>query len=211
MSAVSIAPHDRLGPVSPELALVDPVLRKRLQALELARPLGERTPRPWTPEAAEPPGSDGPNGQLDAAREPRTIAISLGRPGLTVLAVASVVAFVLGAKLADPAALTPARVSESASRAQLLPPNDLRGTVDRISQRLAWAPVAGATGYQIAFYHGSDRVFLAHTILPRVDLSPAVRQALPRGSLVWYVWPTRAGHRDSSPVVHSPLPLWLAS
>jgi hypothetical protein len=114
---------------------------------------------------------------------------------------------VLGAKLAGPSALPPADVSGSASTAQLVPPSDLRGTVNRGMQRLAWAPVAGATGYQVAFYHASDRVFLAQTTLPRVDLSWAVRHALPHGSLVWYVWPTHAGRRGSSPVVHSQLSL----
>jgi hypothetical protein len=207
VSAVSIAPADRFEPVSPELALVDPVLRRRLQALEQERPPFQWTPPPRAPAAVQPQGSDVPNAQLASTRGRRTSSSSLGRPGLSVVAIACAAAFVLGAKLAGPSALPPAAVNGPASSAQLVPPSDLRGTVNRSRQRLAWAPVAGATGYQVAFYHQSERVYLAHTTLPRVDLSWAVRQALPHGALVWYVWPTHGGRPDSSPVVHSQLSL----
>jgi hypothetical protein len=206
VSAVSIALADRLGPVSPELALVDPELRKRLQALEQARCSVLRPP-PRLRKAAEPPEDNAPDGQLQVASGPRTIPFSRGRPGLTVVALACAAAFVLGAKVAGPSDLTPAQATGSASTAQLLPPSDLRGTVNRSPQRLAWAPVAGATGYEVALYKESNRVFVTHTTLPSVELSRTVRQTLPHGLLAWYVWPIRAGLRDPSPVVRSQLSL----
>jgi hypothetical protein len=195
MSAISPVRIDRVGPVSPELALVDPVLRRRLQALELARTPVNLTP-PGAANADEPVGDDAPKERLGTTSEPRTISVSLSRTWLTVVAVASAAAFVLGAKLASQTELMPAQATATAS---LSPPSDLRGTVDRSTRRLTWAPIAGATGYLVAFYDHSDRVFVAHTALPRVELSWAVRQAFPHGSLAWYVWPTHAGLRDSSP------------
>ncbi len=206
VSATPLAPPDLTELVSPELALVDPVLRRRLQALAPTPPPLHQAP-PRVARAAGSAGGDTPEEALRTADEPRTTHISFGRVRLGGIALASCIAFVLGAKLAGPADLTATQATPSASAAQLSPPNDLRAAVDRSVQRLAWAPVAGATGYEVAFYKGGDRVFHSQTPRPWVDLSGAVRQALPPGSLTWYVWPTRCGLRDATPVVRSQLSL----
>jgi hypothetical protein len=205
MNALPATEYDRLGPVSPELALVDPALRRTLQGMaqESTRPVLSRpSPRPMlVGQSAEG------RGQADAPPASTRIPPSERRVGLVVVVIASAVAFVLGAKFAGSSELRPAQVASAyASQlpaSQLPAPPQASHTLSGGSQRLEWAPVVGADGYEVAIYREGRRVYEARTPVPRLELSPSVRQELPRGILAWYVWPTRRGVRDGSPNVSS--------
>jgi hypothetical protein len=73
-------------------------------------------------------------------------------------------------------------------------------------QRFTWAPVSGATAYDVAFYRGTVPVFNARTQAPTIAIR--VRGAasrLPPGTYRWYVWPVRRGKVDRVAVVNSTL------
>jgi hypothetical protein len=201
-----VTPLDRDELVSPELALVDPVLRRRLLAIgeEFARTSAEPA---GTPAAAAPRAAPALVGaQPDpAVPGPVPVDVPQRRVGLGVVAVASTVAFVLGAKVAGPSSLS-ANQAPGAAPARLSSLAD-RGSVDPAAQRLAWPAVRGATGYEVAIYGDRRRVFASQTASPSLRLAPAMQRSLPRGPLTWYVWAIRAGVRDTTAVVESPLSL----
>ena len=200
MSASWATELDRQGPVSPELALVDPALRRRLLqglAQERLGPAARSGPSP-SPVAQFPDHA----AQADARSEPGKVRPPEPRVGLVVVVIASVVAFVLGAKFAGSPELSPAQVG-AAYAAQLPAAPRPSHVLSPGLQRLAWAPVAGADGYEVAIYHGGRRVYDVRTAVPTLELSSSVWRDLPRGVLAWYVWPTRNGVRDASPVVRS--------
>ena len=159
--------------------------------------VGSTLTRPSAPARSPKRG-----GQAETRPEPARIRPSQPRVGLVVVVIASAVAFVLGAKFAGSPELSPAKVASA--YASLLPTApDPPHAISRGAQRLEWAPVAGADGYEVAIYRGGQRVYFAHTAVPRLDLSSSVRRGLPSGTLAWYVWPTRKGVPDTSPIVHS--------
>ena len=182
--------------VSPELALVDPVLRQRLLSLA-----GECTPVQIPPP---PPSRTRCAVQL---RHGASWGLAPRRPGFTLPSAAA-------GRWSSPSRLRSrscsgrsSRVRPSSARrrsawasASQLPVAPRLHVLSRGSQRLEWAPVAGADGYEVAIYRGGQRVFAAHTPVPRLDLAWSVRRELPRGILAWYVWPTRKGGiEDTSP------------
>lgn len=199
--------------VSPELVLVDPELRYQLLSTPSDRAWSVEfvtRPRPAR-EHESAPGVDG------RAAVVQTLGHTLAkheyrRAWRTAAAAAAVVsAFVLGAKVAHPTYVSLPGVSGSSTSASadLTPPATPRHTVERGEQQLVWLPVAGASGYDLALYRGSERVFKTHTTAPRVMLSEATRERLPPGPLIWDVWPSGVGLKDAAPIVHSQI--WLSS
>ena len=78
--------------------------------------------------------------------------------------------------------------------------------------KLAWAPAAGATAYDIDLLRGSKRVF--HTRTRQTSIVIAVRKgtrgpagSLPPGEYEWIVWPVVGGQRSAQAIVRSPLKL----
>jgi hypothetical protein len=78
--------------------------------------------------------------------------------------------------------------------------------------KLAWAPAAGATAYDIDLLRGSKRVF--HVRTHQASIVIAVRTgpngpagSLPAGQYEWIVWPVVNGKRAPQAIVRSPLKL----
>jgi len=77
-------------------------------------------------------------------------------------------------------------------------------------QRFAWAPVVGASSYEVELFRGSSKVFEADTRRPVLTI-PArwifeqKRQTLRPGTYRWYVWPVSSGTRATTAVVQAML------
>jgi hypothetical protein len=198
---------DQLGPVSPELALVDPELRRRLLAIgqETTARLPNWAPGPREhlhPEAEEEPVASGDRGERAALLPPRRRATYL-----TLVVAASMIAFVLGAKLAAPSSLGWPAAPAFGSQAQMTPPSNRLASIEAGASELAWARSAGASGYEVAIDRGGRTVFDARTTAPEIFLTPSEQAAIPRGSLTWFVWPLQTSGQAGPPVVQSKLVL----
>ena len=78
------------------------------------------------------------------------------------------------------------------------------------SRRFAWAPFAGASGYRVEFYRGSELIFGAGTrqaqiAIPATWKSSGRVQRLEPGEYRWYVWPIVDQRRASSAIVQAKL------
>jgi hypothetical protein len=98
------------------------------------------------------------------------------------------------------AATTSTQPSSDGSPAETVPP----------VRRFAWAPVHGATGYEVATYKDDVPVFRARTKTPNIvipERSPQKGSAplLAPGTYQWYVWPVRNGQPDRVALVRSTL------
>ena len=84
------------------------------------------------------------------------------------------------------------------------------------SQRLAWAPVAGADAYEIQLFSGAELLLQRRTTTASFDV-PKRWQArgkwvsLAPGTYRWYVWSIRDGERDERAVVQSQLTITSAA
>jgi hypothetical protein len=190
--------------VSPELALVDPELASALRA-GLAR-----APRPSSPAA---PGA---RIRVPAPAPP-------ARPAWRAAAVASailVALFVLvdlrvggrneGAPGVETAQLGTVPPSTGRKPGQTAPKGRKPTPAAPASRRFAWAPVAGASGYEVEFFRGESRVFSGRSsraalTLPARWRIAGRRESLTPGRYRWYVWPIVAGKRSSSAVVRATL------
>lgn len=114
----------------------------------------------------------------------------------------------------------PARVSPRASErptptkratsAPASPARTKRATPPE-KRTFAWAPVAGAAGYEVQLFRGPDRLLLKRTRDSRLELSASWRYEdrrveLRPGTYRWYVWPVESsGAVSSKPVVQATL------
>jgi hypothetical protein len=193
--------------VSPELVLVDPLLRRRLLTMpQQGDGRSEEDGSGRAGAAAHSAARDGVDHRALPAPESAPPPAPERRPRLALVGVAIAAAFVLGAKLAGPSYVTPPQAIASTATGGLSSSIGPPGTVSRQTRRLSWAPVGGATGYEVAIYSRTGRVFAAHTSVPEVavPLSGGVRR--PAGPLTWYVWPVRAGVRAATPILRSNFP-----
>lgn len=210
-------------PVTPELALVDPELRRRL--------LADAPPDP-VPRLRQGGGSSAfalPV-EIPTRTEPGD-----GRPSyrgrltgpLVVAACSSLLTLGIGAAVLE---LRPDHRSSGASHAAIGPPATTTRSATGVSAtttarrppkapaaphelRFSWAAVAGATSYDVAFYaHGvHDRLVLELTtqtptaVVKVLKTGSKAAHALAPGPYRWYVWPVRATGRDSVAVVRSTL------
>lgn len=209
--------------VSPELALVDSELAARLRArlpqgrapfrlVAGAPPLRPDALRPVLPSAGERPtwqsiaalgaavvvavglllnlesrpggASRSPSASPSATNEDASADVTRGAPPST-----------------DDVTTTPAsgrsgRPPKRASRLQ--------------ARRFAWAPIDGASAYQVEFFRGSRRVFAGKTTHAQLTLPARWKLegrpwSLSPGTYRWYVWPIVAGLRSTTAVVRSNL------
>jgi hypothetical protein len=174
--------------VSPELALVDPELRRRLIRELASQEPQERHVAP-TESCDESPA---------APARPR----SRRRVGLEVVLVPLVAAVGYSVAMLVSSSPPPS-LGVGAARPSASAPSHHR--------RLAWAPVAGATAYDVALYAGSRRVYLerSRTASVQIGVNPGGggTATVAPGTYEWYVWPVRHGRRDASAIVRSRLVL----
>jgi hypothetical protein len=218
------------GPISPELALVDPELRALLlersadDAGHFRRLAQRATPAAGASEPATRPARRHGKGPAVAAAFGSLVAIGIG------------VASMWGHSGADRSPATAseiARASEPtppaahvATATTLVPPPHTAGTRRPAhgipagpppakpaphalaAQRLAWAPVPGATSYDVAFYQGDVRVLRTSTASPTIEVPvgrPASARRLAPGTYRWYVWPVHQRHVNSVAIVSTTL------
>lgn len=78
------------------------------------------------------------------------------------------------------------------------------------ARRFAWAPAPGASGYHIEFFKGAMRAFSADTTRPELTVPAHWNEAKKTRSLIsgeyrWYVWPVISGARASRAIVQARL------
>jgi hypothetical protein len=108
-----------------------------------------------------------------------------------------------------PARTTPAKPKPKPSTTPSSPPPATGAKTTH--EKLAWAPAAGATAYEMALLKGSKSVF--HVRTRQTSLIITVRTgakgpagSLPPGDYEWIVWPIVGGHKGQ-PTVRSRLTL----
>jgi hypothetical protein len=208
-------------PVSPELALVDPELRRRLIDISLEtvavplRTVAEPPSRPQIDEAERSVPAPQPEQAFTAVapavRKPfhrRLPLASFAAPTLVVLGY-------IAATSAPFSHLTGGSAhsgwpATSVSAATLRPPVAGRSAPSGPSVRFAWAPVGGATSYEVEVYHHNVRAYAGSTSqssieIPESSSRPALPNTLSPGRYRWYVWPVRAGKRDPVAIVSAQL------
>jgi hypothetical protein len=215
--------------ISPELALVDPVLAASARAS-----LPER--RATSPEygASAPAQVDDRRSRALTALSDAALAmddelvksVASGRSWRALIGVAAVT--VLSLLLFD------VRVQVGKTPASAETPQELPSTTSTLGgsprasvprhehevsgesatkpgvRRFAWAPAPGASGYHIEFFKGAVLAFSANTTRPELivpALSKDVRKtrSLVAGEYRWYVWPVISGTRAPRAIVQTKL------
>ena len=204
--------HDDV--VSPELVLVDPALRARLrsQLVSEARSAGAVVSSAGIASfqaAVEPAECPSVGGADSGGRQKRSelvagasIALAGAMVGIGALWLAGLVHRPGSADLVS-GAPSPTAGSVGSLR---LPASPRSPTVRRFS----WAPVDGATSYEVAFYRGDVRVI--DTVTATTSIGIAVgpkgngrKRSLGPGRYRWYVWPIHQGRHRSAAIVDSEL------
>lgn len=85
-----------------------------------------------------------------------------------------------------------------------------RGQAQLGMRRLAWAPVANASAYRVELFRGAERVFVATTVDPQLNVPARWTiegrpEHLTPGEYRWYVWPVVAGQRQAQANVQASL------
>ena len=205
--------------ISPELALVDPVLAA--SARELLPDVVDTLGRGRAATTRSSPDSDAfvalAHAGLEAADEPDRALRgrrSHSWRGLAAVAAATVVVLLL-LDVRVQVGRTPASAETSAAGEAPVAPTGVpapepSGTAAPLARRFAWAPKPGATGYHVELFRGSALVFSKDTPTPQVTV-PArwrhrgQRHVLSAGEYRWYVWPVTAGRRAAQAIVQAKL------
>jgi hypothetical protein len=206
--------------ISPELALVDPVLAASarellpdvVDTLSRDRPLTARSSSPDSDAVvalarAGLEAADEPDGSLRGRR-------SHSWRGLAAVAAGTVVVLLL-LDVRVHVGRTPASAETSAAEEAPVartgaPAPQPAGTAAPQARRFAWAPAPGATGYHVELFRGSALVFSKDTPTPQLTV-PArwrhrgQRRVLSAGEYRWYVWPVTAGRRAAQAIVQAKL------
>jgi hypothetical protein len=201
-------------PVSPELVLVDPelALRERarlrgptpiLASAVAVKPTHMRA----APAPARPPSQRAPTRRRHSRLIVWAAGLALGVLGLQYMLQHESPQPVLGDAPVRPAAGTGSPDPNVAPAASL--PRQSIGLGATTVRTLAWAPVAGATGYELQLFRGSKRVLVERTTRPRFTLPGRWRHAgrtvrLEPGKYRWRVWALSSGGKlDPRPVVQA--------
>lgn len=219
--------EDFVERVSPELALIDPDLRRLL--IERSAPeIASRPPDVASTGSAFTPDEAPERARRLARRHARLVLAALGGAAVTlagVLGAASLWSHPARLKaIGSPARITTAPQASHAGPAPAKPSqfstpavfNPRRGrTVTRRLQtkalpsvgtrKFAWAPVAGVASYEVAFFKNDVRVYRTRTRTATVSVpvSSSRAGAFSPGTYKWYVWPVRNGRRDDVAIVRS--------
>jgi hypothetical protein len=223
-------PAPVLEQVSPELVLVDADLRRLLieQYAYADRDLDAMTTNhaPEPVEAAAAPASSIGVRMGTAERHGRLLLAAVVGSGVTLLGVfaatfvdsgpARVTTSVAAAPLSPPSSHTAALASSVGQHASSVATSTTRRiaaqstkpprtpTPRAVARKFAWAPSAGATAYEVAFYKNNELVYRVRTKRAVVSIAEGTRKATLRpGTYEWYVWPVRDERRDSVAVVRS--------
>jgi hypothetical protein len=203
-------------PVSPELVLIDPELarreRARLRAPAPVRASSAEVGRP-TPLRAAPAPAHRPSPRAAPTRRRHyrivvwATALALGVLGLQYVLQHDSPQPILG----DAPVRTAARTANQPPSAAppTGPPRQSIGLGATTVRTLAWAPVPGATRYELQLYRGSKRVLIERTRSTRFTLPERWRHAgrvvrLEPGRYRWNVWALSSGGKlDPKPVVQA--------
>jgi hypothetical protein len=232
IEALPASPRD---PVSPELALVDPELGRRERATLFEPGTFQPAPVAvsgwtlhWYPPARREPGPAAPasasiavSGRQSIAggaptRIPSTRRAQIGGRGIVaVTAVAlSIAAWQLWAPEEHPPGPAQATASAVTGRAETAPKRAAAAPASAVLQvvpageikTLAWAPVKGATGYEVQLFRRSERVLLKRTrethLLLRATWKYEGRIVKRKNGIYrWYVWPLLPGNRRGATAI----------
>jgi hypothetical protein len=224
-SAVSQAPipsaRSIKAAISPELALVDPVLAAQARE-SLAVPGSTLDVRPSTVAAME---TDAALRKLAIAvdcheRDVPRVDLTRSRRVLGVVAASTIFAVLLLDVHVEvgrtPAAATSTKSHASVPAVSTAPPVSTpprAGTSQPTSaRRFAWAPVAGAESYRVELFRGEERVFAVTSPRPQLRVPSQWTydgriESLTSGEYRWYVWPIVDGKRAPRAVVQAQLAL----
>ena len=83
-------------------------------------------------------------------------------------------------------------------RSRVTPPSTRSAAPSR--HRFAWAPMQGATGYDVEFFRDGTRVYVGHTTQPTIAIPgtwqyEGAARSFHAGEYGWYVWPVVDGAR----------------
>lgn len=104
--------------------------------------------------------------------------------------------------LRDPGARTARPPRTQPRRGQVIPASSAR--------RLAWGPVAGASGYRVELFHGSELRFRSdvdtpYIVIPTRWTRDGRQRSLEPGEYRWYVWPVLGAGRSARAIVQTRL------
>jgi hypothetical protein len=208
--------------VSPELALVDPILAAEERARLPERPASPQVRAPAEPlpdaqralqelasAAHEAHALDIPAGKPDKRAWPRLVAVAVVT-ALTIVLLdlrvdvgrtpAAAESSAIVAPAAEPSPETTATATEPPAPAEPTP----------VPRRFAWAPVAGADAYRVEFFRGNVRVYVASPKTAQLTVPASwtlggKRRMLTPGEYRWYVWPITSGRTAQNAVVQATL------
>lgn len=186
LTDAAVAPRRVSARVGTALGLVAVITLSGLLLLDVRVQVGQ------TPAAAESLALQ--NGSQRAGGAPQREPLPLAKKDPKVRAEA---APTRGSPIVPP----PAKV---APKARATPSETLT------SRQFAWAPVDGASGYEVQLFRGSVRIYSGSSSRPTLSL-PArwthdgIEYSLRPGAYRWYVWPVVSGRRAARAVVQANL------
>ena len=193
-----------LGPISPELALVDP---------ELAEAARARLPeRPSPAEATAPPPSPPPEVAPEERPRDRLEPVADDRRGprswlRTIVVVGVVTVAGTSAMLARSGRATD---DEAVTSVTARPPAPATPTTPLSSpptgETFVWAPTPDTRSYEFQLFRGAERIFRARVSEPRLVLPQrwvheGYSESLTPGSYRWYVWRNPTTSRGTSAAI----------
>lgn len=215
--------------VTPELALVDPLLADRaraqlmppddtlarlqyLTAISRMASLAQRIPesgRRRTPTTSSARGA--------GTTHRRSIIVG-GGAAVSVLAMAlllGVRVILSGSPAEADTVVVQTPIVDSVPNALVAPKLTEGRALERnppaaVSQRFAWAPASGASGYHVELFRGASKIFETDTRDPFVAVPATWKigqrvHALAPGRYRWYVWPLISGRRSATAIVQARL------
>lgn len=200
-----------LGPVSPELVLVDPDLAERARALLPEAPSVRRT-RSRLPAGRAPLPAPSSSSRDWLHRRPLVVALVAG-----AAAAASVVTWWVAPALRDGEVVPGTRLPTGATRATVEPPRSSAPSVTPPAHskaqaarkassapsseaaglappRFVWPAQPDADGYRVALFRAGQRIFERDVVRPALALPllwtyDGRSYGLTRGAYRWVVWP----------------------